>query len=143
MTVDVTLIADPRVVRVPVDECGDGLVDLGDFGSLRLDLRKRDVNPDFRLVREGLVQRLLAARDRLPEGLALVVIEGYRPIDLQTRYFDQYSRELRAQHPNWDEDLVRTTASRYVSPPDIVPPHSTGGAIDLTLSTDDGEELDM
>jgi zinc D-Ala-D-Ala dipeptidase len=30
-----------------------------------------------------------------------------------------------------------------VSPPDIVPPHSTGGAIDLTLATNDGDELDM
>jgi len=141
--VDVTLIADPRVLGVPIDERGDALVDLGDSRSLRLDLRKRDVNPDFRRAREGLVQRLLEARDRLPEGLALVVVEGYRPISLQARYFDEYCRKLRVLHPDWPDDLVGATASRYVSPPDIVPPHSTGGAIDLTLSTNDGEELEM
>ena len=143
MTVDVTLIADPRVLCVPIDERGDALVELGDSMSLRLDLRKRDANPDFCLAREGLAQRLLEARDRLPEGLALVVVEGYRPIDLQARYFDKYCRELLVLHPDWSDDLVRATASRFVSPPDSVPPHSTGGAIDLTLSTDDGEELDM
>jgi zinc D-Ala-D-Ala dipeptidase len=143
VTVDVVLINDPRVVRVPIDERGDALVDLGDVGSLLLDLRKRDVNPDFRLVRDGLAHRLLTAQDRLSEGFALVVIEGYRPIELQARYFDEYCRKLRTQHPDWSDDVVRTSASRYVSPPDIMPPHSTGGAIDLTLATNDGEELDM
>jgi D-alanyl-D-alanine dipeptidase len=142
VTVDVTLIADPRVLAVPVEERGDALVELGESGSLRLDPRKREVNPDFRLVREGLVQRLVEARDRLPEGIALLIVEGYRPVSLQARYFEEHCRELQARHPDWTDHLVRIVASRYVSPPDIVPPHSTGGAIDLTLSTDEGE-LDM
>jgi len=143
VTVDVTLIADPRVLRVPVNERGDALVDLGTLRSLRLDSRRREVNPDLYLAREGLAQRLPQAQDRLPEGLALVIVEAYRPIDLQARFFDEHCRELRALHPDWNDDLVRTNASRFVAPPDIVPPHSTGGAIDLTLSTNDGEELDM
>jgi D-alanyl-D-alanine dipeptidase len=143
VTVDVMLITDPRVVRVPIEERGDALVDLSDVGSLLLDLRKRDVNPDYSLVREGLANGLLTAQDRLSEGFALLVIEGYRPIELQARYFDEYCRRLRTLHPDWSDDVVSTSGSRYVSPPDIVPPHSTGGAIDLTLATNDGEELDM
>jgi hypothetical protein len=66
-----------------------------DVGSLLLDLRKRDVNPDFRLVREGLAHRLLTVQDRLSEGFALVVIEGYRPIELQAWYFAEYCRKHR------------------------------------------------
>ena len=33
-------------------------------------------------------------------------------------------------------------ASRYVSPPEIAP-HSAGAAVDLTLCTEDGQELDL
>ncbi|MGO4421161.1 M15 family metallopeptidase, partial [Streptomyces sp. MCAF7] len=37
---------------------------------------------------------------------------------------------------------VHQAASRYVSPPEIAP-HSAGAAVDLTLVTADGRELDM
>jgi D-alanyl-D-alanine dipeptidase len=84
VTFDVTLIADPRVLAVPINERGDALVELRESGLLRLDPPKREVNPDFGLVREGLFQRLVEARDRLPEGIALLIVEGYRPVNLQT-----------------------------------------------------------
>ena len=53
-----------------------------------------------------------------------------------------YSRELRRAHPDWDEKKIYDEASKYVAPPEITPPHSTGGAVDLTLAKD-GMELDM
>ena len=34
-------------------------------------------------------------------------------------------------------------ASKYVAPPEIIPPHSTGGAVDLTLVGEDEKEIDM
>lgn len=41
-----------------------------------------------------------------------------------------------------DAHTLRQLASRYVSPPEIAP-HSAGAAIDLSLCTNEGEELDM
>jgi D-alanyl-D-alanine dipeptidase len=40
------------------------------------------------------------------------------------------------------EGELFSAASRYVSPPDIAP-HSAGAAVDLTLATSAGTEIDM
>ncbi|SOR79951.1 D-alanyl-D-alanine dipeptidase [Streptomyces chartreusis NRRL 3882] len=69
-------------------------------------------------------------------------VEGYRPSALQRLYFERYSGALRADHPDWSAERVRDAASRYVSPPEIAP-HSAGAAVDLTLMSADGRELDM
>ena len=45
-------------------------------------------------------------------------------------------------HPGWTEEEVRAAASRHISPPDNAP-HCAGAAVDLTLATTDGREVDM
>ena len=69
-------------------------------------------------------------------------MEGYRPPALQRQYFEEYKDELRLKYPEWTEDRVHTEASKYVAPPEIAP-HGTGGAVDLTMCTSDGDELDL
>ena len=86
--------------------------------------------------------RLLAAQDSLPDGLRILFIEGFRPPALQRAYFEEYLGELRSGNPGASEAELFSAASRYVSPPDIAP-HSAGAAVDLTLATADGAELDM
>ncbi|PTM94097.1 D-alanyl-D-alanine dipeptidase [Streptomyces sp. VMFN-G11Ma] len=88
------------------------------------------------------MDRLLVAQSRLPDGLRLLFVEGYRTPALQRHYFERYADELRAAHPQWPAERVRTAASRYVSPPEIAP-HSAGAAVDLTLADADGRELDL
>ncbi|MFE9043534.1 M15 family metallopeptidase [Streptomyces sp. NPDC007818] len=140
---EIVLMSDPRVAAVPVQECGDRLVDLRRDGRLLVDERKRqDSAGAFAHLREGVLDRLLDAQAQLPGGMRLLFVEGYRPPSLQRHYFDEYADLLRAEHPEWDADRVRTAASRYVSPPEIAP-HSAGAAVDLTLAGHDGSELDM
>jgi zinc D-Ala-D-Ala dipeptidase len=145
MNEQVTLIADPRVVRIPIAECGEALVDLRDSatqGGLQLDVRKQDDAGLWLHVRVGVADRLQRAQAQAPSGVNLLVIEGFRPLALQRFYFERYLDELRAQHPDWQSQRLRAFASRYVAPPDIVPPHSTGGAVDVTL-VDAAGELDL
>ena len=78
----------------------------------------------------------------MPKGLELLVIEGYRPPDLQRRYFDSYATELGLAHADWEPSRRHVEASKFVSPPDVAP-HGTGGAVDLTLCTTSGVELDL
>jgi D-alanyl-D-alanine dipeptidase len=142
---EVTLIADPRVVRIPIEECGEPLVDLREItekGALSVDTRKRDDAGLWLHVRAGVADRLRRAQAEAPSGISLLVIEGFRPLWLQRFYFEEYLDELRAEHPDWDPHRLRDFASRYVAPPDIVPPHSTGGAVDVTLADASGE-LDL
>lgn len=139
---EITLMSDPKVAAVPVEECGERLVDVREEGSLLVDPRKRDDAGAFAHLRAGVLDRLLQAQAGLPDGLRLLYVEGYRPLSLQRRYFTEYGDELRAAHPDWPAQDVHTAASRYVSPPELAP-HSAGSAVDLTLADLDGRELDL
>ncbi|MET9292548.1 nitrilase-related carbon-nitrogen hydrolase [Streptomyces sp. NPDC003077] len=139
----ITLMSDPRVAAIPVVESGEPLLDLrSEAPALRLDVMREDEDGAFAHLREGLLLRLLKAQELLPDGLRLLVVEGYRPPALQRRYFAEYEEELRAAHPEWTADELRAAASRYVSPPEVAP-HCAGGAVDLTLVTADGTLVDM
>ncbi|GGJ14906.1 M15 family metallopeptidase [Streptomyces brasiliensis] len=140
---EIILMSDPRVAAVPVEECGERLMDVRRHGRLLVDERKwHDAAGAFAHLREGVLDRLLEAQKQLPRGLRLLFVEGYRPPSLQRQYFDAYAGELRVDHPEWTAEQVRSAASRYVSPPEIAP-HSAGAAVDLTLADDDGRELDL
>ncbi|MEV0634859.1 M15 family metallopeptidase [Streptomyces sp. NPDC050619] len=137
----IILMSDARVAAVPMEECGERLADVR--GSLLVDDRKhKDSHGAEVHLRHGVLDRLLRAQTLLPGGLRLLFVEGYRPPALQRSYFEKYADALRAGHPDWSADRIRTAASRYVSPPEIAP-HSAGAAVDLTLADPDGRELDL
>jgi zinc D-Ala-D-Ala dipeptidase len=137
---DIVLISDARVTSIPVEESGEQLVDVR--GRLRTDERLADPEGAFAHLRLGLLTRLEEAQEQLPGGYRLLVVEGYRPPAAQKEIFDGYSTELRALYPEMSPAELLAAASRYVSPVEIAP-HTAGAAVDLTLSTDDGTELDM
>lgn len=139
---EIILMSDPRVTAVPVEECGEQLVDVRSRSTLLVDDRKRDDAGAFAHLRRGLLDRLLEAQASLPDGLRLLFVEGYRPPALQLSYFQEYEAFLRADYPTWSDSQIRSAASRYVSPPEIAP-HSAGAAVDVTLTDADGRELDM
>ncbi|MFF4754683.1 M15 family metallopeptidase [Streptomyces sp. NPDC002514] len=140
---EIILMSDPKVAAMPVQECGERLVDVRRHGALLVDERTwHDAAGAFAQLRQGVLDRLAKAEAALPEGTRLLFVEGYRPPFLQRRYFDEYAARLRADHPEWADDRIRTAASRYVSPPEIAP-HSAGAAVDVTLADDDGRELDL
>ncbi|GIE76596.1 D-alanyl-D-alanine dipeptidase [Actinoplanes philippinensis] len=136
------LLSDRRIDAVVAGESGEPLVDVGAVPELRLDRRYADADGAFGHLRDGVVSRLLDAQATLPGGLRFLVIEGYRPLDRQQSIFDGYLRELGERHPEWDPERVYVEATKFVSPVHVAP-HSTGGAVDLTLCAEDGAEVDM
>ena len=50
---------------------------------------------------------------------------------------------LKKKNSTWDEIKLSDETSKWVAPPDIVPPHSTGGAIDISIINASGKQLDM
>lgn len=97
-------------------------------------------------LRSGVVRRLCEAAAELPDGLALLVWDGWRPLALQRRLYDDYRVQLVATAER-SGDAVEDLVEMFVSIPSADPlrpsPHLTGGAVDLTLATVDGEPLDM
>ncbi len=144
MTSDnVLLISDPKVLAVPIEDNGDKLISLKDIKELWIDNRKSKASRSFSYLRESVASRLVNVQQALPKSIHLLIIEGHRPLSLQKEYFEGYSKELQTLHPEWSTEKIYQEASKYVAPPAINPPHSTGGAIDLTLADENGEELDM
>jgi zinc D-Ala-D-Ala dipeptidase len=139
---DLVLLSDPAIAQVPVRECGEPMVDLRSVRALRLDSRLADPAGDYAHLRRGVTDRLVTAQTVLPARVALLIIEGYRPAQLQAEYFAQKVAALRVKHPEADQPWLRREAGRYVSPPEVAP-HVAGAAVDLTLCTADGGEVWM
>lgn len=105
---------------------------------------------DALYVRESVGVRLEAADRRLrAEGLRLHLFDAWRPRAVQAYFHDVWMpAELRARHPSWSDEAIAAEAGRYWAAPTVDPaspaPHSTGGAVDLTIAwADDAEHLFM
>lgn len=125
------LLSDPRLLLVPVVDCGEPLVRLDD-----------DFGPAGALVRSGLADRLDRARATLPGGLRLRVVEGHRSLADQEAIIARYAASLRARHPQLTASRLHHLTSRYVAPV-AVAPHVAGAAVDLTLVGAAGEPVDL
>ncbi|WP_244132668.1 M15 family metallopeptidase [Burkholderia sp. BCC0397] len=140
-------LSDPAVRSIALQESHEGFVDLAAFDErIAVDLSRSVVSnpsPHFLKVRRGVAERLVAAAYSLPAGLRLYVKEGYRPLALQREYFTSHLAQLRATlNPPPPDDALYELASHYVAPPEVAG-HPTGAAVDLTLMSADGTELDM
>lgn len=138
--------------EVPIDPRDEPLVRVADLGP-----RVREDPAYFRMgipgaregcwVREEVAARLDRAAAGLPDGLTLVVWDGYRALETQQAIYDEYLTELLLAHPDWPSDAIEEAAARYVSPPlrspECPPPHLTGGAVDLTLADGEARPLDL
>ncbi len=139
----ITLISDPKVLQLSIQENNDPLVDLRDFSEILVDACKSKASNSYFRLRKSVVAKLLEVKKYLPDGIRFLIIEGHRPLSLQKEYFNEYSEELNGLHPDWDKKRIYEETSKYVAPPEIIPPHSTGGAVDLTPAEKSGKELDM
>ena len=146
---------------IPIEECGEPLQALPP-ALLRIEPHPymalgapygTSGNP-FQL-RLGVVQRLLDAQQQLVEhdpGLRLSIFDAWRPIAVQAFMVDhsiaELCRERGVEVRSGDAfDQVVADVGRFWAAPSrdpmTPPPHSTGAAVDLTLSSSDGTPLAM
>ena len=104
--------------------------------------------PDL-LARSSVAERLGAVNARLkPFDLELFVFDAWRPRAVQAYFHDVWMPdELRKRNPELSGEALWREVGRYWSPPttdtNAPAPHSTGGAVDLTLRWIGGEQLWM
>ncbi len=148
----------------PIRDCGESLQKipptlfcLKPHPYLSVGAPYSDEQDPFRL-REGVLFRLLKAQKYLANeqpNLRFAIFDAWRPISVQefmieylvnkeclNRKLNRYLREdLDAV-----EDILKTVHGFWAPPsknPLTPPPHSTGAAVDLTLSTNNGIPLNM
>lgn len=78
------------------------------------------------MARIEVVRRLSLAQKNLPENFGLVLLDGYRTIELQRALYDM--NYLNAS------DLAEGFVNRPNDSIETPPPHTTGGAVDVSLT---------
>jgi zinc D-Ala-D-Ala dipeptidase len=138
----VVLMSDPRVGDVPLQDCGEDLVDTRD-AITATECEDGDCwYTSSRWVRSSVRDRLVHAEQLLSPAYTLALDEGWRPPAIQARVFDRNVSRLAGLYPNEPLESLRRLASRFVAPPDVAP-HPTGAAVDVVLLGRDGAEVDM
>jgi D-alanyl-D-alanine dipeptidase len=139
---ELVLMGDPRVAAVPVNDCGDELIDTRHLAGLDVAPNDDPRNTAHSFLRRSVAERLLQAQSALPSGLRILVAEGYRPYDLQEFDFSRRRRRLLDGDPTLSDEDAFLKASEGVSPPEVAP-HVSGAAVDLPLVDERGQALDM
>jgi zinc D-Ala-D-Ala dipeptidase len=140
---------DPSMIRdVPIHDCGEPLVAVREdrrlFVAPAYHERGMRSAPSRVVVRERVLDGLHRAAAGLPHGVGLLLWDGLRTLGTQAEIVEDF----RASLP---EEGREETVRRYLAPPPASeeefranpPPHTTGGAIDLTLCDASGRPLDM
>lgn len=133
--------------HIPIQECGEPLVELSQF-NFELDpaYYKAGLSNDPALyARQQIVDKLLRLQDQL-DGNRFKIWDPWRSRLVQANIYQKYWNELAAANPGWEQDKLKIEVGKFVTAPNNpnrIPPHATGGAIDLTLVGPDGRELDM
>lgn len=148
---EVVLLSDRRIGAIGVAVSAEPLVLLRPTDRISvasstplppIGLASWEVGNAYAHVREGLAARLADAGRRLPADLRLHVVEGYRPLAVQRRYFEAYRRKLQREIPALTAEESHALASRFVAPLEVAA-HTSGAAVDVTLIDADGRELEM
>lgn len=137
-----------RLREVPIEDNGEPLVDPRSLSD-RIHFASQHPRFDMKrlcFVRQTVGQMLARAATALPDGIDIEIIEGLRPIFKQRMMYEKIREEFRSKRPDWNVATLNRVTNTMSAPPDdkCPPPHTTGGAVDLTL-VDAGtlEWLDM
>lgn len=140
-------------LSVPIDLAGpmasEGCLDAREEGVAGCNHYNSPFNPPYYVtapgslpelfVRLSVLSRLRAVNDRLRRaGLEIFLYDAWRPQAIQRFFHDEwFPAWLRERRPDLEGDRLVEEVEKYWSAPTSGPaspsPHSTGGALDLTL----------
>ncbi len=144
-------LSSPQVQAIPIADCGEPLLDVTHSGLITCGPPPEcpETAPFYRLLRSGVAARLEQAQQYLPAGLRLRVYEGYRHPKIQQMLFDAQWRRMQIAHPTQSAAWCYAQAAQLASPlrtfagEPVIPPHSTGGAVDIDIVDAAGQPLDF
>jgi len=137
-------------IPAPV-ECGEELVDLAEvapeigYAAIYYHAgRPGALNRCF--VRRTVAEMLKKAASGLPEGYSLMIFDALRPLSVQRHLYEEIKGNLERENPQLSQEEMAELVSQFVAYPRTDParpaPHTTGGAVDLTLCYH-GKPVDM
>lgn len=149
MTKTPQVISDYDLMKIPVKESHEPLVSLREYSKeivIAIDASSKEheqLKEGECYVRESVAIMLSQAQSLLPKGLRMKVIDGFRSLATQKKLYAIVFAELKEKHPLLSQEALEKETDKWVANPATIPPHTTGGAVDLTLIDAKGEELPM
>ncbi|HEY3268907.1 MAG TPA: M15 family metallopeptidase [Armatimonadota bacterium] len=131
---------------IPIRDNGEPLVDFVKAGLTFAPRHPVFPFPRVHLARQGLVDRLLEAQRRLPDGWKMVIVEAFRTIQVQRMQHVANQARFAMLFPYLSPEERQALIEDFSAPPDVAevpPPHSTGGAVDIHLEDAFGHEIDI
>lgn len=145
------MIKETTINNIPIYENNEPLINLKDQQEILFGPppdTPLTIN-DYTKMRKSVYEKLCIAQNKLPSSWRFKVYEGLRSLDVQEILFNEKLSRLRVQKPQDSEEKLFKKASILISPiksykgTPIIPPHSTGGAVDLELIDTNGNLINL
>jgi D-alanyl-D-alanine dipeptidase len=144
-------IADPKVLKIPIAECSEELIDLKNQDEIYFGAAPESpltIN-DYTWIRKSIYEMLCLAQKALPNNWRFKIYEGFRSRKVQELLFEQQYKALLKKFPKKSREELFYEVTCLVSPvinidgSVNIPAHNTGGAIDIELITKNGDLIEM
>ncbi len=143
-------VSDSELIKIPIKDNGESMVCVKNFVPEMLIRTPKYIKDEGKIfveqasmVRIGVAKRLKIAQGLLSRDYRLLIRSGYRSLAIQKKIYQNTFEKTKKSHPDWNLDKLKEEVSKFVAPIDIVPSHSTGGAVDVSIIGPDGKQLDM
>lgn len=147
---DSDIITEEELNKIKIIENGERLVSITDVcknAEIRMSKPRFEyAGENVLYARETVCKMLRNAEQSLPSNYGLIIFDAFRPIEYQQKRFDERFAKFKKEYPEKTDKEIRDLTYKFIFPPSwdpqTPPPHSTGGAVDLTFSNK-GSPLDM
>lgn len=135
---------------IPIEENKDPMVNLKHYPFVLAPMYYEwdlSDSPDL-WVRKTIADKLVQIQKDHLESLdrKFKIWDPWRSRIVQNNIYQKFWDELSEEHPEWDEERLIHEVGIFVTKadnPKRIPPHATGGSIDLTVVEADGSEMDF
>ncbi len=136
-----------KYTSIKIQENNEPMADLSKYNFI-LDPKyfQQKLSTESRFfLREQTAKKLTQVQKNLGP-FRLKIWDAFRSRDTQNNIYQKYWEEIKISHPNLNEEELKLEIGKFVSPAyqkNRIPPHTTGGTVDLTLVDKNDNELDM
>lgn len=133
---------------IPIKDNNEPLVDLVDYPFvLEMVYFDRGVSQlASHWLRHGVAEKLVNVQKGLGGKYRLKIWDGWRPRAVQNALYQEFWQKLQTEHPDWNDQQLQNATQQFVTmatDQKRIPPHATGGTVDLSLVDTRGGEVAM
>lgn len=115
---EIILIADPRILAVPLQENNEPLIDLKETGCISFGPppERPESLHFYTKIRKTVFEKLLNAQELLPKGIRFELYEGFRSLALQKVLFEMSYQKVKGTGKFSCHEEIFMETTKLVSP---------------------------